>query len=134
MSQTEDKSGQVPVSVPEEQPKKRTGLSVGRIINGVILLIHVAMFITALCTIGLVAYLMDQIAAVRPIIIPEATQSGSCPFYVGYQTTTSESGVKYFPLAHNGVCLWFISGHVILAIAAIVLFIAGIVRIVFAMK
>ena len=133
MSQAEDKSGQVPVSAPEQLSKKRTGLSVGRIINGVILLVHVAMFITALCTIGLVAYLMDQIAAVRPIIIPEATQSGSCPFYVGLRAT-SESGDPYYPLAHNGVCLWFISGHVILAIAAIVFFIAGIVRIVFATK
>ena len=131
MSYSEEQSERVPVSAPDEPPRDRAGLSAGRIVNGAILIIHVAMFITALCTIGLVGSVMDQIAGVRPTV-PQATRTGTCPFYVGHQMT--EGVVNYFPLAPNGVCLWFIAGHVILAIAAIVLFIAGIVRIVFAME
>ena len=125
-------TARVPLASPAQQPKERVGLTSGRIVNFVILLIHVATFITALCTIGLVGSVMDQIAAVK-YLDKDATRLGTCPFYVGHKTTDGR-GNAYYPLAHNGVCLWFISGHVILAIAAIVFFIAGVVRIVFAME
>ena len=127
MSFSEDPSEKVPVTAPAIEPRERVGLSLGRIINGVILLIHVAMFITSLCVIGLVGALVNGIETFHPIV-PNATQFGACPFYAGKQVN------KYYPLAPNGVCLWFIAGHVILAIAAIVFFIVGIVRIVFAME
>ena len=137
MNASEDKSERVPVSAPVDQPKERAGLSIGRIINGVILLIHVATFITALCVIGLVGNLMGRIGGVHPGD-PNATRSGSCPFYVGIKVSPpTGSKLKwddFYPLAPNGVCLWFIAGHTILAIAAIVFFIVGIVRIVFAME
>ena len=122
-------TARVPLASPAQQPKERVGLTSGRIVNFVILLIHVATFITALCTIGLVGSVMDQIAAVKNFK-EDATRLGTCPFYVGPKI--SEGDVNL--LAPNGVCLWFISGHVILAIAAIVFFITGVVRIVFAMK
>ena len=128
MNVSKDQSERVPVSDPVEQPKERAGLSLGRIINGAILLIHVATFITSLCVIGLVGNIMRQIGDARPAT--DATQTGTCPFYVGEAVGAD----KYYPLAPNGVCLWFIGGHTILAIAAIVFFIVGIVRIVFAME
>ena len=127
MSVPEDQSERVPVSTPMEQPRERTGLSLGRIINGAILLIHVATFITCLCVIGLVGNLMREIGDVRPA---PATQTGTCPFYVRPQVEGSDSDSEsYNPLAPNGVCLWFIAGHIILAIAAIVFFVVGVVRI-----
>ena len=128
MGVPEDQSEQVPVNAPVEQPRERAGLSLGRIINGAILLIHVATFITCLCVIGLVGSLMRQIGDARPAT--NATQTGTCPFYVGKAVGPD----KYNPLAPNGVCLWFIAGHTILAIAAIVFFVVGIVRIVFALE
>ena len=137
MNVSEEKSERVPVSAPVDQPKERAGLSIGRIINAVILLIHVATFITALCVIGLVGSLMDRIGGVHPGE-PNATRSGSCPFYVKGLVSAPEDAKKpwpsFNPLASNGVCLWLIAGHTILAIAAIVFFIVGIVRIVFAME
>ena len=129
MNVSEDQSERVPVSTPVEEPRERAGLSLGRIINGAILLIHVATFITCLCVIGLVGNLMREIGDIRPA---PATQTGTCPFYVGKLTGPSNS--EFNPLAANGVCLWFIGGHIIIAIAAIVFFIVGIVRIVFAME
>ena len=134
MNVPEDQSERVPVSTPVEEPRERAGLSLGRIINGAILLIHVATFITCLCVIGFVGNLMRLIGDVRPP--PEATQTGTCPFYVRPQVEEPDSDPKtyYNPLAPNGVCLWFIAGHTILAIAAIVFFVVGIVRIVFAME
>ena len=130
MNVSEDQSERVPVSTPVEEPRERAGLSLGRIINGAILLIHVATFITCLCVIGFVGNLMREIGDVRPA---PATQTGTCPFYVG-DVKGSDSETPYNPLAPNGVCLWFIGGHTIIAIAAIVFFIVGIVRIVFAME
>ena len=130
MNVQEDQSERVPVSDPVEQPKERAGLSLGRIINGAILLIHVATFITSLCVIGLVGNIMRRIGDVRPA--PVQTQTGTCPFYVG--RPVGPPGKSYNPLAPNGVCLWFIGGHTIIAIAAIVFFVVGIVRIVFAME
>ena len=130
MNVSEDQSERVPVSTPVEEPRERAGLSLGRIINGAILLIHVATFITCLCVIGFVGNLMRLIGDVRPV--PNATQTGTCPFYVGKPLGPPEN--SYNPLAPNGVCLWFIAGHTILAIAAIVFFIVGIVRIVFALE
>ena len=114
-----------------DQPREKAGLSIGRIINSCILLIHVATFITALCVIGLVGNLMGSIAGAQPGD-PNATMSGTCPFYVGKLVSIGK--LNYYPLASNGVCLWFIAGHTILAIAAIVFFVVGIVRIVFAME
>ena len=118
-----------PVTTPGFQPKERTGLSLGRMVNGAILFIHVATLITSLCVIGFVGSLMREIAEFRASD-PNATMLGTCPFYVG----EAVGAEKYTPLAPNGVCLWFIGGHTILAIAAIVFFIVGIVRIVFAME
>ena len=132
MSFSEDPSERVPVTAPAIEPRERVGLSLGRIINGVILLIHVAMFITSLCVIGLVGALVNNIETHHPIL-SNATQSGACPFYVG-KLVQGSPNPDYYPLAPTGVCLWFIAGHVILAIAAIVFFIVGIVRIVFAME
>ena len=131
MNVSEDQSERVPVSTPVEEPRERAGLSLGRIINGAILLIHVATFITCLCVIGLVGNLMREIGDVRPA---PATQTGTCPFYVEPQREGSDPKTPYNPLAPDGVCLWFIGGHIIIAIAAIVFFIVGIVRIVFAME
>ena len=135
MNVSDEKSERVPVSAPVDEPKERAGLSIGRIINAVILLIHVATFITALCVIGLVGNLMGSIAGVHPGD-PNATRSGSCPFYVGDKVSEKKGKdlIEFYPLAPNGVCLWLIAGHTILAIAAIVFFIVGIVRIVFAME
>ena len=134
MGVPEDQSERVPVSTPVEEPRERAGLSLGRIINGAILLIHVATFITCLCVIGLVGNIMREIGDVRPA--PNATHTGTCPFYVG-KLVEPPDGAKwpeFNPLASNGVCLWFIGGHIIIAIAAIVFFVVGIVRIVFAME
>ena len=132
MSFSEDPSEKVPVTAPAIEPKERVGLSLGRIINAVILLIHVAMFITSLCVIGLVGSFMVDIKSVRPGN-SNATKLGACPFYVGKPMFVGKP-YAYYPLAPDGVCLWFVAGHVILAIAAIVFFIVGIVRIVFAME
>ena len=133
MNVSEDQSERVPVSNPVEEPRERAGLSLGRIINGAILLIHVATFITCLCVIGLVGNIMRLIGEVRPA--PNATHTGTCPFYVeNLVRDPNEKWLDFNPLAPDGVCLWFIGGHIIIAIAAIVFFVVGIVRIVFAME
>ena len=131
MSSSEAQHPVTPVDAPVNPPKERVGLSLGRLINGAILFIHVAMFITSVCVIGLVGSLMNNIKAFDSGY-PYVTKSGTCPFYIGKPIHVS--GTTYSPLAPNGVCLWFIAGHTILAVAAIVFFIVGIVRIVFAME
>ena len=123
------KKDECTITTPGYQPKERTGLSLGRMVNGAILFIHVATLITSLCVIGFVGSLVREIAVFHATD-PKATMLGTCPFYVG-EAVGKE---KYYPLAPNGVCLWFIAGHTILAIAAIVFFVVGLVRIVFAME
>ena len=121
-----------PVAHRVGQPRReKAGLSFGRIINGIILVIHIATFITALCVIRLVGNLMSSIRGVQPGDA-NATMLGSCPFYV--EKSVFIGKYSYYPLAPDRVCLWFIAGHTILAIAVIVFFVIGIVRIVFGME
>ena len=110
---------------PESSDTERKGVTIGRVVNSSILVIHVAIFITAICVIGIVGnYLVVLSNYDNPTLA-----NGRCPFYVVESSTT-----KDVELAPDGVCVWFISGHLILALSAIAFFVVGIIRIIFAMK
>ena len=114
---------------PESSDTGRKGVTIGRVVNSSILVIHVAIFITAICVIGIVGNYLVVLSNYN-VENYKTLANGRCPFYVVESSTTAET----VELAPNGVCVWFISGHLILALSAIAFFVVGIIRIIFAMK
>ena len=114
---------------PESSDAGRKGVTIGRVVNLSILVIHVAIFITAICVIGIVGNYLVVLSFYNSEGNPTLT-NGRCPFYV-VESSTSAGTVELSP---DGVCVWFISGHLILALSAIAFFVVGIIRVIFAMK
>jgi hypothetical protein len=109
----------------------RRGLTIGRFVNLTTLVLHVATFITALCVIGAVGKILLDFKN----SFTEVNYSGNtnCPFYANAKPPNDQRLIP-IEFAHDGVCVWFIAGHVILAVSVIAFFIVGIVRVIFAME
>ena len=125
-----------PVDPPSDEPNKK-GLTLGRMVNGAILLLYFAAFMTALVIIGLVGSLVNDIKNYKqvngdPPLSSNSTRIGYCPFYSGTAEDPQEK--KIAELSSTGVCLWFIAGQAIIAITFIVLGVLTVIRIIMASK
>jgi hypothetical protein len=108
-----------------DSSRGRKGLTIGRVVNLTTLVVHVATFVTALCVIGVVGNFLVQLNYFGS---DNTLSEGHCPIYTVYKA--EDDAVR---LAPDGVCVWFIAGHVILAASAVAFFVVGIIRVIFAM-